>query len=308
MTSVSMHSDLVHVKCNLCQSDDAKYICHTNSVPLVRCRQCGLYYLNPRPSTGALHELYASSYYPPTTDLKKRTEELWGPEITWTWASMDMFSDITQHCRRWKPAGRVLDVGCGYGFFLQLMAKNGYSAQGVDLSELATRYAKDELDLDVLNIGLHEARFADRSFDIVTMNGVAEHLEDPLDTFKEVNRILDLNGLFVITAPNALFGLPLIYAHKVLRGDMVLTSTIKTAIFEAPWHLYFFSPTTLGKLLVKAGFEIVSVYNGVPIKNPSKGMEFIKQLSWRLANMVSFISGGSILIGNSIAMYARKKS
>lgn len=300
-------SELVHVDCNLCENDDAKYICHVNAIALVRCRQCGLYYLNPRPSSEALRTMYATTYYPPTADLKKRSEELWGPETPWTWASMAMFTDVAKHLQKLKPSGRALDVGCGYGIFLKVLADHGFVVRGVDYSELAVRYATQELGLDVSRTGLEEARFPNGSFDVVTMNGVAEHLEDPLTTFAEVNRILEVGGLFSITAPNVLLGLPLVYLHKLFLGNMVKSSTVKTAIFDAPRHLYFFSPETLGRLLEKAGFEIVSVYNGVPIKNPQKRWTVVKQLAWRAANAISFMSGGSILVGNAIAIYARKR-
>ena len=308
MMSLAELTETVHVDCNLCRHDDAKYICHVNAIALVRCRHCGLYYLNPRPSSEALRRMYASTYYPPTADLKKRSEELWGPELPWTWASMALFTDVAKHLQTLKPGGRALDVGCGYGIFLKVLADHGFVVKGVDMSELAVRYATQELGLDVSQTWLEEAAFADGSFDIVTMNGVAEHLEDPLRTFREVNRVLTVGGIFSVTAPNVLFGLPLVYAHKMLRGNMVSSSTIRTAIFDAPRHLYFFTPKTLGKLLEEAGFEVVSVYNCVPIKNPSRGWTVVKQASWHVANIISRLSGGSLVLGNAIAIYARKRS
>ena len=175
------------------------------------------------------------------------------------------------------------------------------------MSELAVQYATQELGLDVSCTRLEEAEVPSGSCDIVTMNGVAEHCEDPLRTFVEVNRILEVGGIFSLTAPNVLFGLPLIHLHKLLRGNMVMSGTIKTAIFDAPRHLYFFTPKTLSRLLEKAGFDIVSVYNGVPIKNPKKVWTVIKQVSWQVANAISLLSGGSILVGNAIGIIARKQ-
>ena len=99
--------------------------------------------------------------------------------------------------------GRVLDVGCGAGDFLNRMRQTGWSVAGVDFDGKAIAHAKSKYGLDLLQSDLAGAHFPDNSFDAVTMNHVIEHVPEPVTLFTEVRRVLKPGGRLVAITPNA---------------------------------------------------------------------------------------------------------
>ena len=90
----------------------------------------------------------------------------------------------SQHFRRFlKGAGRpgkLLDVGCGYGFFLRLAQEAGWEAIGVDPDPQAVAYARSTLRVEALQGDLRDLDFADHSFDLVTLWNVLDYVPDPI--------------------------------------------------------------------------------------------------------------------------------
>lgn len=290
------------VTCNLCKTRNARWVCNLNGFRMVRCRSCGLHYLNPQPDDGELRRHY-SHYYKP--------EEFEG-QSCYREGSDGLFADILARCKEYKPQGRVLDVGCGYGFFLKLMREHGYVVQGVELSPSACNYAHNRWGLNVFQGVLEEAGFPGACFDIVVMNNVLEHLADPLNTLLTVNRLLSPAGLLIVTVPNLDFGLPFLYLQRLMgfseietdghRGERFrLAGASQLALFDAPNHLYFFSALTLRRTLEQAGFKLLSISPAAPIENPRNRLRsWSKHLVYKMAAGLGALSGGSISIGHSL--------
>ena len=233
--------------CNLCGSNQTdlyyegrdRQLGGTKRFRLVRCRQCGLIYLNPRPSRDEIGRHYPDDYEPFTRFSHDRS----GPAARW---SQTRYLD--KRCKavmRWKSSGRLLDVGCATGEFLARMMKYGWQVQGVELSPTAAEAARREYGLDVLTGDLAQAQFPDRCFDVVTLWDVLEHLYDPVAELAEINRILRDDGLLVIELPN--------------------TRSFDAALFGPYWigldmprHLYVFPPAPLKAMLKQGDFQIVS--------------------------------------------------
>lgn len=296
------------IACNLCETQNARWICNLNGFRMVKCHSCGLHYINPQPDEGELRRHY-SHYY--------KAEEFKGGSC-YREGSDGLFADMLARCKEYKPQGRVLDVGCGYGFFLKLMRDHGHVVQGVELSPLACDYANNQLGLSVFQGLLEEAGFPEACFDIAVMNNVLEHLANPLGTLLTVNRLLSPGGLLIVTVPNLDFGLPFLYLQRLMglsesetddhRGERFrLGGTSQLALFDAPSHLYFFSPATLKGTLEKAGFKLVSMSPAVPIENPhNKLRSWSKHLIHGVAVGLCALSRGSISIGHSLIACALK--
>ena len=97
------------------------------------------------------------------------------------------------------PIGRVLDMGCGMGFFLSGIRK-GWKKHGVEISSYAADYAKHWGEIFVG--ALHQATFPDGYFDLIVMHHVIEHIETPEDTLIETHRILAENGHLIMATPD----------------------------------------------------------------------------------------------------------
>lgn len=233
------------ITCNLCQSDNYVVLyegrdrLHGLDGPfrLVRCQQCGLIYLNPRPTRQEMGRYYPPDYEPYAQGVERTKGFL---------SSLDYYYGIAKRCRmitRRKKPGRILDVGCGVGHFLNGMKRRGWQALGVEVSEEAAAYARERFGLEVFIGQLEEMELPAAYFDAITLWHVLEHLHDPLATLREINRLLKDNGLLVFAIPNW---------HSV---DARLFGEYWVGL-DMPRHLYVFPRPALEKLLAKSGFKI----------------------------------------------------
>lgn len=235
------------IQCDLCKSDDYElmfelkdYLHHIEGTfRLVRCRRCGLMYLNPQPTREELKKYYPSDYhaYKPLSSVDSPFKRL------------DRYYGIDKRCRAVakrlkRRKGRILDIGCATGEFLHFMRRYGnWELYGVEPDVEAAEYARNVLGLDVFTGTLLEVRYPDAFFDAVTMWNVLEHLHQPLLTLKEVARIIKPLGLLVISIPN-----PDSIEARIFGRYW--------AGFDAPRHLFIYHLSTLKKALDLAGFEV----------------------------------------------------
>lgn len=234
------------VDCNLCGSNSTKPLMQINGFKIVKCKNCSLVYVNPRLKPVSLHKVYNKNYYrnPAFNGAKSSLcgymEYLQEKDFI-----VATFKKRLEQIENYFRNGRLLDVGCAYGFFLELAKKNGWQVQGLEISEAAYRYAKNSLKLPVLNKTLEDAKFKNESFDAVTLFDVIEHLPNPKATIKEARRILKPNGLIVITTPNIGSA-----AAKILGRNWEEVKRVRE-------HIYFFSKPTLKRLLELNNFKVL---------------------------------------------------
>jgi SAM-dependent methyltransferase len=238
------------VRCNFCRADNFDVFVtdgrdRRHQLPgdfrLVKCRGCGLVYLNPRPTAEAL-----SAYYPPD----------YAP-----YAPRGLFGKLTRWLRRREafglrrslPAGaEVLEVGCAAGDLLVPLRDAGFRVTGVELSDHAATIARGMHHLDVHTGTLGDAPLAGRSFDAVIMRNVIEHVPDPMGDLEKAASLLRPGGLLTLRTDN------------VASLDARLFRSLWYG-FDFPRHLTLFSPQTLTACVQSAGLEVTQVrYSLVP--------------------------------------------
>ena len=234
-----------HVSCNLCGSDDYQVIWRgkdwaygsPGSFDMVRCRQCRLVYLNPRPT---LDEIGA--YYPQEYEPYRRTARALRSPLLELHQRLKLRSRV-RAVTRLATEGRLLDVGCGSGGFLREMSRlDGWQVSGIEISSQMARFAREQLGLEVSQGTLEDARLPAGTFDVVTMWDVLEHVHDPQETLRYVERILKPGGWLLVSTPNADSVDARLFGRYWIGLDM-------------PRHLYVFSRETLEATLRKAGLE-----------------------------------------------------
>ena len=154
------------------------------------------------------------------------------------------FAQVLRRIRRLVGGGRLLDLGCAYGFFLK-EAACAFACVGMDVSPHGVAVARSQ-GLDARCGTIEAGGFADGSFDVVTLLDTIEHLPSPRATIREAHRVLAPGGLLAISTGDA--GAP--YPRCHLRSWRLMTP---------PQHLYFFSRHTLRRLLESSGFKIRSI-------------------------------------------------
>lgn len=240
------------VVCDLCGANDTEAVFverdrlhHIDGTfYLVRCRQCGLMYLNPRPTLEEMRRYYPNDYHAYNVVFDGRL-----PFTT----RLEYQYGINKRCRAviaraGLKYGRILDIGCATGTFLDAMRRRGWDTYGVEINAEAANYAREHLGLKVFVGTLIDAHYPDSFFDVVTMWNVLEHLHHPQATLFEISRIIRKKGTLVISLPN-----PDCIEAKIFGRYW--------AGLDAPRHLYIYSRHTLQRALALAGFvvrEIVS--------------------------------------------------
>jgi len=258
--------DLEHVDCNLCGNSDTNlyaevsYMDYLRRRPelmseddpivrhqelaehkfsLVKCKQCGLIYVNPRLPGNKLSNLYQQEYYSfyadDASEESRRRKRTFKVEV----------AELEKITEKLGLNKNILDIGCGGGFFLDSL-DDSWEKHGAELNPVAAEFAKDKFGINVFQGKLDDADFPNETFNVVKMRGVIEHLSDPLRELYQVHRILRKGGLLTINTPNIGSLCGKIYGEKF-------------RLVCPTHHIYYFSTRTLSRMLQKVGFKICKV-------------------------------------------------
>lgn len=154
-------------------------------------------------------------------------------------------------------SGRVLDLGCGQGFYLPLYARLGLTATGVEpdpVPRVEAMRKASALGFAVIDAAAEHLPFADASFDAVVMSEVLEHLANPALALDEAARVLVPGGLLLVTVPHAdypLFWDPVNWLLESLR-----IRPVRTGLFAGIWanHERLYRPEPLRDQIAAARF------------------------------------------------------
>jgi len=163
-------------------------------------------------------------------------------------------------------SGRVLDVGCGYGFLLEALERAGYEAHGIEVSAYAAEQARRRIRGQVIQQGAEEPfPFPGGHFDAVTLLDVIEHLAGYPAALASCARCLRPGGkLFVITLNAQSLARPLLGRRWAWHQD--------------PTHVHMFSARMLRQGLEAAGLEVETLKTESNFCSVGEGTKFLKPL------------------------------
>lgn len=223
-----------------------------------RCvnRDCCLLWLDPKPLEADLLKAY-ERYHTHTTPGTRDPARLWFSALNSACRQASQllsgFSGLGEQRRQLKrmyvgkeKPGKLLEIGCGGGRFLNRMQRAGWTVEGVDFDPHAAAKVARKYGIRVSTGELADIRYAGERFDVVAMSQVLEHVHEPLPLLNECRRVLRPGGRLVVTTPNALSQAHRIYG-RYWRG------------LEPPRHLQVFTPAALEKCARRAGFEVIRI-------------------------------------------------
>lgn len=279
--------------CIVCGGSGSSVVFSEMGIDMLRCSQCGHVF-----SSFEAEQAY-DGYFGYDTE---------GPGDTFWWdqAHVKMCDDF---CSRFVAgrSGRLLDIGCGMGFFLKSMEEYpSWEALGYEISPVAVAFARDRLGLSNVEQGdVLESGMDSRSFDLVTMWDVIEHIPDPDPILSFVNRILADEGLFFLHTPNASIQLPKAKLKRLLKG-----SREGVHYLEARDHVNLYTASTLKAVLGRNGFNRVDFTHLRPIQSVSGGkaraLILLKNLWYWMAVAIFLLSRKKVNLDNLFVL-ARKK-
>ncbi|BCB97298.1 hypothetical protein JZK55_22200 [Dissulfurispira thermophila] len=267
-----------NISCNICGSNNYKLIFRVKDLnyrttdeefSIVKCKKCGLVYINPQPVN--LEQYYPKTYIPYNSitkdavfklPLRKALELFYGYPCK-EFVSVNLMAKL-RHIHRlfeinskdnfflyripYNRTKKILDVGCGNGSYLLSLKSLGWDARtqlyGIDFPNETLKYLRDIEHINIIEGNFFETDLPENFFEVVTLRHVLEHFSAPASTLKKIFNILKHGGVVLINVPN----------FKSIEALLIFKE--KWRHIDAPRHLFHFSPKVLKRLLTDAGFSI----------------------------------------------------
>ncbi len=232
--------------CNLCSAGTSQHLFTKRGWRLERCDGCGLVRVAPMPTAEQVAQLYSPLARYQLARLGGPTRYTRGEDQRSEW-----LASITGAPPR--PGARLLDVGCSTGDYLLRARTFGWSVHGIDVAKHLAAFARLKRGIPVEHGDVRDvlARFEAESFNAITLWDVIEHLPEPLETMRDLRRVLEPGGTLYLATPNLTGWVPRFH-WRVLRP---LTGVWPHP--EPPLHLYQFARSTVAQLFAAAGFDDV---------------------------------------------------
>lgn len=261
------------ISCPLCGSDNEKALLEKVIEPeqlkcrMAQCNECAMVYLNPRPTQETIGHFYPENYEAYRSprlggNFRKRFRdwmtgmiqtELHGypgaksnfaRKLLARFASPLFAPDRASHTSiPFHGQGKLLDVGCGGGWFIHRMQQRGWDVTGIDFSAHAVEMTRKNYQLPAHIGTLPHPKIQPESFDVVNLGAVLEHVHDPLTTIQSAKDVLRPGGWLVVSVPNLDS-----WGFRQFGEDWHPLCL--------PHHLLHFTPTTLKRLIQAQGMEV----------------------------------------------------
>jgi SAM-dependent methyltransferase len=217
---------------------------------------------------------------------------------------------LNAHIRRHPRT--LLDVGCSFGYFLEHAAASGWRTAGVDILPEAISAARMRLPAATLVEGdLGSIHLGADSVDAITMWDVLDMVPDPGSELEECCRVLAPGGIIGIRIRNMTAQLWLYRCYTRL-GWLSRRLGIRPPF---TFHRCSFTPKAITLLLVRTGFSEITCCNSLLTRGDPYNYSSVRSLAgfakfWvaTLSGLTSRLSGGRVLVGPSLLVWARKPS
>jgi 2-polyprenyl-3-methyl-5-hydroxy-6-metoxy-1,4-benzoquinol methylase len=197
------------------------------------------------------------------------------------------------------PKGRLLDIGCSCGYFLEVAAREGYDVQGVEFSENARAAASPEIRARIWRGSLDSLPSGSARFNVITAFDIIEHQERPLDFLREARRLLVRGGVLVLSTPDAGHWLGLLMRSHwpMLQPMQHLTIFSRRAV---EWAL---GETGFGQVAVETAYKVVSgEYLLGQVRTVSPAVHAVVGIAARLLPRTAMLEYRRVNIGELLAV------
>lgn len=265
-----------YVSCDLCGKDDTEVVLTArdlyNNIPgeftVVRCKNCGFTYTNPRPYGEELSKYYPdrAGYFIPTFPkeksgrlsklrkkmVNKRLAAFWGYShlSNVNWLEKVALSPLFLRAKRsleisgvpcFVQNGKLLEIGCAYGLYLKQMKELGWTVVGIEMNKKAADFGCKEFELRIINDTFENVNITEK-FDVIAMRMVLEHLPSVSKALEKAYELLKEDGRLIVIVPD-FSGIEFRLFKQYCYG------------LQVPNHLNHFTPLTIRQYFKKYGFR-----------------------------------------------------
>lgn len=226
-----------NVVCPACQSENRHPIMERFGRKVMQCRDCGIGYMEAFPAN--LGDVYSHEGYNDTQE----TNYLHNVDYRKKRFAMERLTIIRRHITKAAIDTRLLDVGCGTGWFLEVAMQEGFVAYGLELGKEIAAATSKRLKIKVFTETLQEMPVSEK-FDVITLFDLLEHVPDPKAVLRSVREHLNPGGIALIFCPNLdSVGMRILQE----RSSLVMPAE----------HLFYFTPKSLRRLIEQTPLEVV---------------------------------------------------
>lgn len=277
------------VTCPVCTNSPCPAAWAYKQQMIYSCPHCGLEFISPMTSPPV--EYYETNYQ---STLEQLASGDIHPGFRYIVKWLDQALALLPAAQH-----RAIDIGCGSGYLLSELKQRGVGGVGLDFNQELVQFARSHYGVDARVGQISDLLNVNLRFDLALLVHVLEHVEQPLELLRDINRLLDPGGLLLIESPNVnRFGL----RRSLRRGDYDWHE-------YPPHHLTFWSDRALAAALHQAGFEVLHC-RAHPLGEEGQIQLFLKSLGWpgaaRTAALIRPLARGLGLQGETVLALARR--
>lgn len=275
-------NDLIGVKCDYCDSNESKIIFTTKDYvskkiagefSISKCLNCNLIFSNPRLKRETLANYYKKIINYGEKSFRRSegkemlnyclVKDILSLYFNYPFSKKNILKKVALfpsylRIRKWykkryfiptyKKHGKILEIGCSYGYYLYLLKKLGWKVKGIELNEDSVNFAVNKLNLDVENIKIEDFQ-SNQLYDVIYLNMVLEHVSSPKEILLKCHSMLKENGRLVLGIPD-------------FSGIEVRIYKRYAYTLQLPYHLYHFTPNSIKKYLRLFEFKKIKITHG----------------------------------------------
>jgi SAM-dependent methyltransferase len=241
-------------QCPNCQSEDASVRYDFGAQQILRCNPCGLLYLHPWPSPEETQAVYGENYFENQQFMEGSHRALFGyaDYVAERFNKQVQFAEIARAIRDQVPEAdgrrpRLLEVGCGLGYFLDVAFEERFDVMGLEFNPYAVERLRRKYAFPIVAGALETAQLEPGALDAAVLFDVIEHLRDPFSSLDRLRDALAPGGVLVLTTVDA----------------ESLTSRLLGKRLEdfrrTREHLIFFGRRTIRTVLDRHGFDVTQI-------------------------------------------------
>lgn len=240
--------------CPHCNATAYRVIDQSRGLSVVQCSACGLLYTNPRAKAAEQNYFGDPKIYEEEARFIFEGKQPHHRDRNYKYE--------LKQIKKFKPAGRLLDVGTNMGFFLRMARDMGYETEGVEPSPSLSKMASEKFKLKIHNAYLNEVSLPSTHYDIITLIDVFEHVTDPKGMLRRCHELLKADGILVIKVPNG------DYNHFKMSLSRATGKGKDLDIWDCCEHVVHYTPPTFRRMVESEKFRIVFSCIPLPIHPP----------------------------------------
>ena len=238
--------------CPICKSKNYSIEFTKFDIDIYGCKKCSHRYSSKIPNN--VEDVYSDDeYLPQVIDTAHKTSDYRKQRF-----GSERFELIKKFCN----GNKLLDIGCGTGYYLEIAIQNNFDAYGQELGKDVAKWTREHLGITIWDKPIDKIQ-TDIRFYVITIFDVIEHVINPIEFILNAKRLLANNGIMLILTPNF---------------DSVAISIMKeqSQVICPPSHLQYFTYNSIKKLAEQVDMDLIYIQtNGIDLADLKSYYEFV---------------------------------